>query len=104
MCCGSGGRKLGALARRLNATDWGWFPDWWTGQLGHKRSNTPPANKKAGLCPALKSPCLFVALFLRSGKDWSFVFWNPIASEQHSSSEPPPKLALLQRSAKFNVA
>src|SRR6266404_2992188 len=30
--------------------------------------------------------------------------WNPIAFEQHSSPEPAPKLALLQRSVKINVA
>jgi hypothetical protein len=30
--------------------------------------------------------------------------FSPIASEQHSSLAPSPKLALLQRSVKINVA
>src|SRR5580658_5176753 len=46
----------------------------------------------------------FVALLSRSGDDWSFLLpLNRIASEQHSSAQPPLKLALLQRSVKINV-
>ena len=33
-----------------------------------------------------------------------FLSLLPIASEQHSSCAPSPKLALLQRSVKLNVA
>ena len=62
-------------------------------------------NKKAGQCPAFKSPCLSCgAFYSRSAMIGLFTSLVPIASEQHSSSAPSPKLALLQRSVKINVA
>ena len=45
------------------------------------------------------------ALFCALDDDRSFYFpRSPIASEQHCSRAPPPKLALLQRNVKINVA
>jgi hypothetical protein len=60
--------------------------------------------KKPGIA-RLSSPHAYTWRFSsRFGDDRSFHFpGSPIASEQHSSLEPAPKLALLQRSAKINV-
>jgi hypothetical protein len=62
--------------------------------------------KKPGLSARLSSPhASRGALYKSLVDDRSFLFpFSPMASEQHSSLAPRPKLALLQRSVKINVS
>jgi hypothetical protein len=76
-----------------------------TSAIGPETGFDPPI-KKPGLKPGFQVPMPLAAPFSEAlDDDWSFLFVSgPIASEQHFSLAPSPKLALLQRSVKINVA
>jgi hypothetical protein len=73
--------------------------------IGPETGFEPPI-KKPGSKPGFQVPMPLAAPFSEAlDDDWSFLFVSgPIASEQHFSLAPSPKLALLQRSVKINVA